>query len=53
LILQTAKRGTKVKVLKYGSTVELVFQGTNLIAGLDHPMHLHGYSFYGCWIWIW
>jgi laccase len=46
LTLQTPKRGTKVKVLKYGSTVELVFQGTNLIAGLDHPMHLHGYSFH-------
>jgi laccase len=46
LNLQTPKRRTKVKVLKYGSTVELVFQGTNLIAGLDHPMHLHGYSFH-------
>ncbi|CAK9184912.1 unnamed protein product [Ilex paraguariensis] len=37
---------TKVKVLEYNSTVELVFQGTNLVAGIDHPMHLHGYSFY-------
>ena len=26
--------------------VEIVFQGTNLVAGTDHPMHLHGYSFY-------
>ncbi|XP_045821515.1 laccase-15-like [Trifolium pratense] len=46
LTLQTPKRGTKVKVIKYGSNVELVYQGTNLITGLDHPMHLHGYSFY-------
>ncbi|CAJ2640994.1 unnamed protein product [Trifolium pratense] len=46
LTLLTPKRGTKVKVLKYGSNVELVFQDTNLIAGLDHPMHLHGYSFH-------
>ncbi|AES73286.2 transparent testa protein [Medicago truncatula] len=47
LTLNTPKRGTKVKVLKYGSTVELVFQGTNLVGGgLDHPMHLHGFSFY-------
>ncbi|KAK4428418.1 Laccase-14 [Sesamum alatum] len=38
--------GTKVKVLEYNSTVELVFQGTNIVAGIDHPMHLHGYSFY-------
>ncbi|KAF8026697.1 hypothetical protein BT93_F3235 [Corymbia citriodora subsp. variegata] len=46
LNLETPKRGTEVKVLKYNSTVELVFQGTNLLAGTDHPMHLHGYSFY-------
>jgi len=46
LTLQTPKRGTKVKVLKYGSNVELVLQDTNLISGLDHPMHLHGYSFH-------
>ncbi|XP_061371418.1 laccase-15-like [Gastrolobium bilobum] len=46
LILEIPKRGTKVKVIKYGSTVEIVFQGTNLVAGIDHPMHLHGTSFY-------
>ena len=27
-------------------TVELVFQGTTLVGGNDHPMHLHGFSFY-------
>ncbi|XP_034677294.1 laccase-15-like [Vitis riparia] len=43
---QTPKNGTEVRVLKYNSTVEIVFQGTNLIAGTHHPMHLHGYSFY-------
>lgn len=32
--------------MEFNSTVELVFQGTNLVAGIDHPMHLHGYSFY-------
>ncbi|XP_038725046.1 laccase-14-like [Tripterygium wilfordii] len=37
---------TEVKVLEYNSEVELVFQGTNLVGGGDHPMHLHGYSFY-------
>ncbi|PQM35676.1 laccase-15 [Prunus yedoensis var. nudiflora] len=46
LILQTPKRGTKVKVFDYGSIVECIFQGTNLVAGIDHPMHLHGFSFY-------
>ncbi|KAL4599360.1 hypothetical protein ACB092_11G121100 [Castanea dentata] len=39
--------GTKVKVLNYNEAVEVVFQGTNLMAGSGiHPMHLHGYSFY-------
>ncbi|GLU06848.1 hypothetical protein SLE2022_238380 [Rubroshorea leprosula] len=38
--------GTEVRILDYNSTVELVFQGTNLLQGSDHPMHLHGYSFY-------
>ncbi|KAL2467971.1 Laccase-14 [Forsythia ovata] len=40
------ENGTDVVVLDYNSTVELVFQGTNTVAGIDHPMHLHGYSFY-------
>ncbi|GFS46721.1 laccase 14 [Actinidia rufa] len=40
-------KGTKVKVLKFNSTVEIVFQGTNVQkAAENHPMHLHGYSFY-------
>ncbi|KAI4352806.1 hypothetical protein L6164_007024 [Bauhinia variegata] len=46
LELQIPKKGTKAIVLKYGSVVELVFQGTNLVGGIDHPMHLHGYSFH-------
>nr|GME04577.1 laccase-14-like [Ipomoea batatas] len=45
-VSQTANRTTEVRVLEYNETVELVFQGTNLVAGIDHPMHLHGYSFY-------
>ncbi|XP_049355553.1 LOW QUALITY PROTEIN: laccase-15-like [Solanum verrucosum] len=46
LELELPKFGTQVKVLKYNTTVELVLQGTNLVTGLDHPMHLHGYNFY-------
>ncbi|RVW83449.1 Laccase-15 [Vitis vinifera] len=34
---QTPKNGTEVRVLEYNSTVEIVFQGTNLIAGTHHP----------------
>lgn len=44
--LQTPKHGTRVRVLEHGSSVEIVFQGTNLVAGIDHPMHLHGFSFF-------
>ncbi|KAF5467671.1 hypothetical protein F2P56_011902 [Juglans regia] len=40
-------QGTKLKVLNYNESVEIVFQGTNLLKGsVNHPMHLHGYSFY-------
>ncbi|OMO61344.1 Multicopper oxidase, type 1 [Corchorus capsularis] len=45
-ILQTPKQATEVKVLDYNTTVEIVFQATNLVRGTDHPMHLHGFSFY-------
>ncbi|XP_047956746.1 laccase-14-like [Salvia hispanica] len=38
--------GTAVSVLEYNTTVEVVFQGTNIAGGVEHPMHLHGYSFY-------
>ncbi|KAJ9166864.1 hypothetical protein P3X46_021558 [Hevea brasiliensis] len=40
-------RGTKVKVLEYGEEVEIVFQSSNVLnSSEDHPMHLHGHSFY-------
>lgn len=40
-------QGTKVKMLDYNEEVEIVFQGTNVFDALeDHPMHLHGYTFY-------
>jgi len=46
LYLETPKHGTKVKILDYNTTVEIVFQGTNLVDGNDHPIHLHGFSFF-------
>ncbi|CBI18288.3 unnamed protein product, partial [Vitis vinifera] len=46
LIYQLPSSGTEVRVLEYNSTVEIVFQGTNVLAATHHPMHLHGYSFY-------
>ncbi|KAJ1438416.1 Multicopper oxidase, type 1 [Sesbania bispinosa] len=46
LTLEIAKQGTEVKVIKYGSMVEIVFQGTSLVSGIEHPIHLHGTNFY-------
>jgi laccase len=39
-------KSTKVKVLEYNTAMEIVFQGTNILGGGSHPMHLHGQSFY-------
>ena len=39
-------RGTKVYRLKYGSSVQIVFQDTSIFTIENHPMHLHGYHFY-------
>ncbi|XP_020588849.1 putative laccase-9 [Phalaenopsis equestris] len=39
-------RETEVRVVEYNRSLEIVFQGTNLLASENHPMHLHGYSFY-------
>ncbi|KAH7833420.1 hypothetical protein Vadar_006176 [Vaccinium darrowii] len=45
--LSVPLKGTKVKVLEFNSSVEIVFQVTNIFnAAENHPMHLHGYSFY-------
>ncbi|KAG6408512.1 hypothetical protein SASPL_131525 [Salvia splendens] len=45
-LLWVPQNGTRVRVVEYNSSVELVFQGTNILGGTYHPMHLHGYSFY-------
>ncbi|CAL5414839.1 unnamed protein product [Camellia sinensis] len=38
---------TKVKMLNYNETVQVVFQESNVLRGAEnHPMHMHGYSFY-------
>ncbi|KAL2460456.1 Laccase-14 [Abeliophyllum distichum] len=44
--LLTPDFGTRVLVLEYNASVELILQGTNVLASDNHPMHLHGYSFY-------
>lgn len=40
------KLATKVLTIDYGAAVEIIFQGTNIGAAENHPMHLHGFSFY-------
>jgi laccase len=44
--LALTARGTAVKVLAYGTVVEVVLQGTTILGGDSHPMHLHGFSFH-------
>lgn len=44
--LLTPDFGTRALVLKYNASVELILQGTNVLASDNHPMHLHGYGFY-------
>ncbi|KAL7248439.1 hypothetical protein ACSBR2_003214 [Camellia fascicularis] len=44
-IIMTSK-STKVKKLKFNSTVEMVLQNTASLGIEMHPMHLHGFSFH-------
>ncbi|XP_050209165.1 laccase-4-like [Mercurialis annua] len=39
--------GTRVYRLGFNSTVQLVLQGTGIIAPESHPFHLHGFNFFG------
>ncbi|XP_047074908.1 laccase-4-like [Lolium rigidum] len=38
--------GTRLLVLPYNTSVELVMQDTSVIGIESHPMHLHGYNFF-------
>ncbi|KAH9287979.1 hypothetical protein KI387_032096 [Taxus chinensis] len=38
--------GTRVKVLKFNSNVQIVFQNTAIVFIENHPIHLHGHDFY-------
>ncbi|XP_019191200.1 PREDICTED: laccase-22-like [Ipomoea nil] len=40
------QNGTKVYRLGFNSTVQIVIQGTSIIAPESHPTHLHGFNFY-------
>ncbi|KAL6606014.1 hypothetical protein ACP70R_041667 [Stipagrostis hirtigluma subsp. patula] len=38
--------GTKVVVLPFGTSVELVMQDTSILGAESHPLHLHGFNFF-------
>ncbi|KAK4492084.1 hypothetical protein RD792_002881, partial [Penstemon davidsonii] len=38
--------GTRLYRVEYDSTVQIVLQGTRMIAAENHPMHLHGFNFF-------
>ncbi|KAM0821913.1 hypothetical protein ACQ4PT_071846 [Festuca glaucescens] len=38
--------GTRLVVLQYGDSVELVMQGTSILVAESHPFHLHGFNFF-------
>ncbi|XP_050237517.1 laccase-2-like [Mercurialis annua] len=38
--------GTKVVVLPFNASVEVILQGTSILSIESHPLHLHGYDFF-------
>ncbi|KAJ4795868.1 Laccase [Rhynchospora pubera] len=38
--------GTKVSVIPFNTSVELVLQGTSIFGVESHPFHLHGFNFF-------
>ncbi|XP_014515541.1 laccase-7 [Vigna radiata var. radiata] len=41
-----APKSTKVKTLRFNSTVQVVLQNTAILARENHPIHLHSFNFY-------
>ncbi|PPS11438.1 hypothetical protein GOBAR_AA09200 [Gossypium barbadense] len=38
--------GTKLMVIPFNTSVEVVLQDTSILGAESHPLHLHGYNFY-------
>ncbi|KAB1210701.1 Laccase-17 [Morella rubra] len=38
--------GTKLLVLPFNTSVELVMQDTSILGAESHPLHLHGFNFF-------
>ncbi|KFK37431.1 hypothetical protein AALP_AA4G256200 [Arabis alpina] len=41
-----AANGTRAIVFEYGSRIQIIFQNTGTLTTENHPIHLHGHSFY-------
>ena len=41
-----AMNGTRVKVLPFNTSVQLVLQDTSIFSTDSHPLHLHGFNFF-------
>ncbi|XP_024397494.1 laccase-4 isoform X1 [Physcomitrium patens] len=41
-----SKHATKLSVINYNASVQIILQNTNIVQFETHPFHLHGYSFY-------
>uniref|UniRef100_A0A453BRG3 Plastocyanin-like domain-containing protein n=1 Tax=Aegilops tauschii subsp. strangulata TaxID=200361 RepID=A0A453BRG3_AEGTS len=44
-VMLTSK-GTRVRRLRFNTTVEVVLQNTAILGSENHPLHLHGFNFY-------
>ncbi|WCJ22442.1 laccase 6 [Euphorbia peplus] len=42
----SAMNGSRIKVIEFGSRVQIILQDTGIVSTENHPIHLHGYSFY-------
>nr|ACU23722.1 unknown [Glycine max] len=46
LAFKIAPKSTKVKTLKFNSTVQIVLQNTAIVSAENHPIHIHGFNFH-------
>ncbi|KAH6559009.1 hypothetical protein KP509_1Z032500 [Ceratopteris richardii] len=40
------EEGTRLSWIPFNASVQLIFQGTNILGTESHPIHLHGYNFF-------
>ncbi|KAH7439375.1 hypothetical protein KP509_04G058400 [Ceratopteris richardii] len=40
------QEGTRLSWIPFNASVQLVFQGTNILGTESHPIHIHGYNFF-------